>query len=98
MEVSQKQSGNQIRISNISQSIAVAFERTNTSPRDVNGMVKDISEEFSYLDIDQIQLAIRKGSLGHFGKTFGDVSTQEICIWIRKETKKGNAGGGKISL
>jgi len=68
----------------VSNSIAVAFERTNTLPRKIDGMVKDVSEEFQNVDIFHIQKAIRKGSLGFYGKTFGEISTQEICIWVIK--------------
>jgi hypothetical protein len=50
----------------------------------IDGMVKDIAEEFKHLPISRVQKAIRNGSLGMYGKTFGHVSTQEICIWIRK--------------
>ena len=88
LELSQNKSENQIRTSELSQSVALAFERTNTLPKNIDGMVKDIIEEFGNLETNQIQLAIKKGSLGHYGKTFGDVSTQEICIWIRKAYPK----------
>jgi hypothetical protein len=71
-------------MSNISNSILVAFERTNTLPRSIEGTVNDISTEFKDLDIQHIQKAIRRGSLGFYGKTYGEVSTQEICIWIIK--------------
>jgi hypothetical protein len=71
-------------MSDLTLSVAVAFERTNTTPRDVEQMVKDISSEFVNVDIQHVQKAIRKGSLGFYGKTYGEVSTQEICIWIIK--------------
>lgn len=72
------------RMSNISDSVAVAFERTNTLPRQIEGMVQDISDEFKNVDIKHVQKAIKRGSLGFYGKTYGEVSTQEICIWIIK--------------
>jgi RNase P/RNase MRP subunit POP5 len=65
-------------------SVAVAFDRTNTLPRNIEQMVKDVSSEFKNVDIEHVQKAIRRGSLGFYGKTFGEVSTQEICIWIIK--------------
>lgn len=84
LQTSQSQSGITIRMSNISNSILVAFERTNTLPRSIEGTVNDISTEFKDLDIQHIQKAIRRGSLGFYGKTYGEISTQEICIWIIK--------------
>ena len=60
----------------------------NTTPRNAEQMVKDISTEFKDLDIQHVQKAIRRGSLGFYGKTFGEVSTQEICIWIIKYLKE----------
>lgn len=72
------------RISDLTLSVAVAFDRTNTLPRNIEQMVKDVSSEFKNVDIEHVQKAIRRGSLGFYGKTFGEVSTQEICIWIIK--------------
>ena len=75
------------RISNLQKSIAVAFQRTNTTPIDVLPMISDIETEFPKVTTETIQKAIRNGGLGIYGKTYGELSTQEICIWIRKETK-----------
>lgn len=67
-------------------SIALAFERTNTPPFDINKLTQDVLEEFKKQDIKIITTAIKKGSLGAFGKTY-KLSTQEVCIWIREYLK-----------
>jgi len=66
----------------------MAFERTNSTPKNIEGMVTDIAEEFPKAKIDDIVKILKNGGLGHYGKTFGDLSTQEICIWIRKESEQ----------
>ena len=82
---SQTQLETKTRITELSKSIALAFERTGTQPKDISGMVNDISTEFPTIPIARILKAIRKGGLGYYGKTYGELSTQEICIWIINE-------------
>ena len=84
LQTSRSQLEKTTRTSDIGNSITVAFERTNSTPIGILGMVNDISTEFKNVDIGHIQKAIRRGSLGFYGKTYGEVSTQEICIWIIK--------------
>jgi hypothetical protein len=64
-------------------SIAVAFERTGTEVNNIDNMVLDVFSEFPNVNIEQILIALRNGSLGKYGKTY-KFTTQEICIWIRK--------------
>ena len=72
------------RTSDLTESIGVSFERTNTLPRDVKNIVEDVDSEFEGMSTVHLQKAIRNGSLGCYGKTYGELTTQEICIWIRK--------------
>ena len=72
--------------SNIEKSIGLAAERIEKElPSSISNTVADIISEFKYLSIEQIQLAIKKGALGHTGETYGRLSTQTLCMWIRKE-------------
>ena len=82
-----------IQTSKITQSLAVALERTQTPPFDLTIMVGDIEREFKKIPIEHIQKAIRNGSLGEYGRTY-KFSTQEVCIWIRSylESKKSKLG------
>ncbi len=86
MQKSQVKLEKTILTSDIGQSLAVAFERTNSIPKNLIQMTNDIATEFKGVPVVTIQKAIRNGSLGMYGKTFGELSTQEICIWIRKLT------------
>ena len=52
----------------------------------IDHTINDIMSEFSYVTIKQIREALRKGSLGHYGKTY-KLSTQEVCVWIREYLK-----------
>jgi len=52
-------------------------------------MVRDINSEFIGLDTKIIQKVIRDGSLGSYGKTYGNLTTQEICVWIKTVYPKG---------
>lgn len=54
--------------------------------KDINNTIQDIIAEFKYLTLKQIREALRNGSLGLYGNTFR-LSTQEVCIWIRKHTQ-----------
>lgn len=65
----------------------MAFERTNTPPRNADGMIRDINNEFKGIESETIQKAIKSGSLGKYGKTYGELSTQEVCFWIREFKK-----------
>ena len=74
-------------INSLKQSIALAFERTGTPPVNIDNMSKDIATEFEGIKDDVVSMAIRNGSLGHYGRTYR-LSTQEICIWIREYKKE----------
>jgi len=71
---------------NLKNSLAVAFERTNTPPFNLDKLVSDVLSEFPRVSNEDITLALRSGSLGKYGRTF-KLSTQEICFWIREYQK-----------
>jgi len=52
----------------------------------IDHTINDIISEFGYVSLKQIREALRKGSLGHYGKTY-KLSTQEVCVWIREYLK-----------
>ena len=80
-----------ILINSLQQSIVLVFDRTNTSARNIDGIVIDILKEFPDITDDEITNALRNGSLGKYGKTY-KLSTQEMCCCIRnyRENKKIN--------
>lgn len=59
------------------------MERTDMEFKSIDATIEDIITEFSDLPIEQVREALRNGSLGEYGSTFR-LSTQEICVWIRK--------------
>jgi hypothetical protein len=65
------------------------MQRLNTELPNVNDTITDIVSEFPYLKLQDVINSIRKGSLGNFGRTY-KLSTQEICVWIRKNTETKN--------
>ena len=71
---------------NLKNSLAVAFERTNTAPFNLDKLVSDVLSEFPRVSNEDITLALRSGSLGKYGRTF-KLSTQEVCFWIREYQK-----------
>lgn len=62
------------------------MDRVGMDFKDINNTIQDIRAEFKYLTLKQIREALRNGSLGLYGNTFR-LSTQEVCIWIRKHTQ-----------
>tara|TARA_R110000772_G_scaffold167652_2_gene279376 strand:+ start:867 stop:1205 length:339 start_codon:yes stop_codon:yes gene_type:complete len=71
----------------VKKSIALAFERTNTTVFNIENLIEDVLREFKHKDIELITKAIKNGSLGLYGKTY-KLSTQEVCIWIREYQKE----------
>jgi len=71
---------------NLKNSLAIAFERTNTPPFNLDKLVSDVLSEFPRVSNEDITLALRSGSLGKYGRTF-KLSTQEVCFWIREYQK-----------
>lgn len=67
-------------------SMALAIERTNTPAFNVDNLVGDVLDEFKGVSVNIITEAIKKGSLGSYGKTY-KLSTQEVCIWVREHIK-----------
>lgn len=78
----------QTRSTEVLSFIPLAVERTGSeiSREKMINMSRDICNEFSKVNIDVIKSAMRKGALGNFGSTY-KLTTQEVCIWIRKELK-----------
>lgn len=64
-------------------SIVKAFERTGTDPYDMENMVIDVLTEFDRIEMKIIVRAIKRGSLGEFGRTY-KLTTQEVCYWIHQ--------------
>ena len=66
--------------------IPTALERVGSelSQEKSVSMSLDVANEFSNIKIETIKSAIKKGALGEFGQTY-KLTTQEVCIWIRKE-------------
>lgn len=69
----------------IKQSIKSLFQRTKIAGTKEDGeiILEAISEAFPTLRPEHIDKAIRKGSLGEYGKIYNRLTAQEICIWIR---------------
>lgn len=84
-----KKQGLVTRDTKLSNSILVAFERTGTTPFNIDNMVTDIESEFKYLPTDELIKAIRNGGLGAYGITY-KLTTQSICFWIREYIKAEN--------
>jgi hypothetical protein len=70
----------------IKKSIVLVMERLDMEIKNIENVAFDISKEFNYATIPDISEALRKGSLGHYDKTY-KLNTQELCIWIRKHLK-----------
>ena len=71
--------------SDLFKSIILAFDRTGNvfDSQKAFSMFYDLANEFPTTKPDVIIEALRKGGLGHYGKTY-KLSTQELCIWIRQ--------------
>jgi hypothetical protein len=69
----------------IKQSIKSLFQRTKIAGTKEDGeiILEAINEAFPTLRPEHIDAAIRKGSLGEYGKIYNRLTAQEICIWIR---------------
>lgn len=63
------------------------MQRTEMELKNIEETIEDISTEFRNLNLSEIKLAIRNGSLGKYGRSFR-LSTQEICFWIREYIKE----------
>lgn len=59
------------------------MDRVGCDFKDIESTINDIITEFGTYKLNSIREALRNGSLGMYGQTFR-LSTQEICIWIRK--------------
>lgn len=71
---------------NLKEYLALALERTQTEPFNLDKTVNDITKEFPYLKDEDYMMALRFGGLGKYGRTY-KFSTQEVCIWIREYIK-----------
>ena len=70
----------------IKRSLIIVMSRLSMDFKNIDSTTNDLFNEFSYVTIKQIREALRKGSLGHYGKTY-KLSTQEVCVWIREYLK-----------
>jgi hypothetical protein len=73
----------------LKRSLVLVMQRLNMELPSVNETITDIASEFPYLKLQDIINSLRKGSLGNYGRTY-KLSTQEICVWIRKNTETKN--------
>ena len=78
----------------IKRSLIIVMSRLSMDFKNIDSTTNDLFNEFSYVTIKQIREALRKGSLGHYGKTY-KLSTQEVCVWIREYLKSNKS---KIQL
>ena len=74
---------------NLKSSLVVVMQRLDMEFSNVNATISDIVNEFHYLKLKDVIQALRSGSLGNYGRTY-KLSTQEVCIWIRKFTDTKN--------
>ena len=70
----------------IKQSLVIVMSRLSMDFKNIDSTTNDLFNEFNYVTIKQIREVLRKGSLGHYGKTY-KLSTQEVCVWIREYLK-----------
>lgn len=76
-----------VNVLEIQKSLVYAMDRTGDTELIIENTIHDILSEFKLLSEDKIKEAIKKGSLGAYGKTY-KLTTQEICIWIREYLKQ----------
>jgi hypothetical protein len=62
------------------------MERLEMDFNNIDSTIKDIIDEFGYVQLKNIIAAIRQGSLGYFGQTYR-LNTQVVCVWIREYLK-----------
>lgn len=87
LTTSQQQLERTILKRNLTEYIALALERTQTTPFNIKKIVSDVLLEFPYLKDEDFMKALRNGGLGKYGRTY-KFSTQEVCIWIREYLKE----------
>lgn len=73
-------------VGDIKASLVTVMQRLQMDFLDIDQTANDIFEEFRFTTIIQIREALRKGSLGSYGRTY-KLSTQEVCVWIRAYLK-----------
>ena len=78
---------------NIKKSLAVAMERTGMDFKSIDNTIQDVASEFPNTKLKTIIEAIRKGSLGAYGRTY-KLNTQEVCFWIKEYLKQQNKSLG----
>lgn len=71
------------------------MERIGMELTNIDSTIYDISTEFSFLSVEKIQIAIRCGALGKYGRTY-KMTTQEVCYWIREYIKSKDTNRLKI--
>ena len=74
------------KITSVIKSLTLAIQRTGSKELLSDDMIKDIVNEFDYVEEKHLIKAIRNGSLGVYGRTF-KMCTQEVCLWVRAYIK-----------
>jgi len=67
----------------------ISFERVGEiakSKEQIKSIISDVKNEFPKVSDEDLIKALKKGSLGNYGKTY-KMCSQEVCIWIRQYLK-----------
>lgn len=77
----------------IKKSLVIAMQRLDMQFLNIDYTVNDILTEFDYMKFSDVIIAIRRGSLGAYGRSY-KLSTQEVCYWIKEynNSKKNRLG------
>jgi len=77
--------------------ITQRLQSKSFTKEEVYVMYEDVISKYPKLDVSEIVIAFRNGSLGDYGRTF-KLCTQELCIWIGiylKDKRNGTIENGK---
>jgi hypothetical protein len=53
----------------------------------IKHLVSIISDQFDYLNLNEIKYALSNGSVGVYGKIYGALGLDDICEWIKQYVK-----------
>jgi len=70
-------------IDEIKKSLIISMQRVQMELPELDLTCLDIFNTFKNVSVREIREALKKGSTGAYGSTYR-MSTQEVCIWIRK--------------
>ena len=71
----------------IKKSLIIAMERLDMQFLNIDYTISDIITEFDFMKLKDLILALRKGALGKYGRSY-KLNTQEVCYWIREYQKE----------